>query len=140
MLLWNLFWCGFRLNDLGGNLMRQVRVLAGLLMFVLLTGTAGANPSIGLSISAGDKAAFNVSARYDFVAWGQVEQFAIGAWHTGRVVNMWALFKDASSFDQDLSGWCVALIADEPPTFADEVVLRPEHHPVWGTCPSPSAP
>jgi len=47
------------------------------------------------------------------------------------------MFFRASSFNQDLSGWCVTNIASEPPQFdtdADAWVL-PNSRPIWGTCP-----
>ena len=51
------------------------------------------------------------------------------------VENMDHMFLAASSFDADLSGWCVPKITEEPELFADSSALKPEHYPVWGTCP-----
>ena len=59
----------------------------------------------------------------------------IGSWDTSKVTTMTKMFYGASSFDQDLSGWCVAAIPVEPEDFAEGSALRPEHKPVWGTCP-----
>lgn len=62
-----------------GNLVKRVSVFLGMLMSMLFVGAGSANPSIGLSINAGEAAAFTASARYDFVEWGQVDRFALGA-------------------------------------------------------------
>jgi hypothetical protein len=50
---------------------------------------------------------------------------------------MTSMFRDASAFNQDLSGWCVTLIPSEPAWFddgADSWELE-SWRPVWGTCP-----
>jgi hypothetical protein len=47
------------------------------------------------------------------------------------------MFRNALSFNRDLSGWCVTNIASEPSLFdtnADAWVL-PNSRPIWGTCP-----
>jgi hypothetical protein len=49
---------------------------------------------------------------------------------------MYSMFREATSFNQDLSGWCVSLITSSPTYFdyaANSWVLD---RPVWGTCPS----
>jgi len=45
------------------------------------------------------------------------------------------LFRDATSFNQDLSGWCVSSFSIMPPDFSTNSALSPSNHPVWGTCP-----
>jgi hypothetical protein len=44
------------------------------------------------------------------------------------------MFFGASSFNQDLSGWCVASLA-EPLNFDLDADLWVLPRPVWGTCP-----
>jgi hypothetical protein len=44
------------------------------------------------------------------------------------------MFDGATSFNQDLSGWCVSLILEEPLNFASGIIwVLPK--PDWGTCP-----
>jgi hypothetical protein len=45
------------------------------------------------------------------------------------------MFWQATSFNQDLSGWCVSLIPTLPTNFATGSALDPANYPVWGTCP-----
>jgi len=52
------------------------------------------------------------------------------------------MFGSATTFNQDLSGWCVALIPSEPGNFDTGATswTLPDYRPVWGTCPNcPSA-
>jgi hypothetical protein len=51
------------------------------------------------------------------------------------VTDMSGMFDVASSFNQDLTNWCVSKIDKEPFEFSTESGLSPENHPVWGTCP-----
>jgi len=51
------------------------------------------------------------------------------------VTNMFEMFSDASSFNQDLTQWCVSNFLGEPYNFSENSSLSPENHPVWGTCP-----
>ena len=46
------------------------------------------------------------------------------------------MFYDASSFNQDISAWCVTNIASEPDDFSTDSPLSESNTPVWGTCPS----
>ena len=46
------------------------------------------------------------------------------------------MFRDATLFNQDLSGWCVSNISSEPENFSLNSALSNENKPVWGTCPS----
>jgi hypothetical protein len=51
---------------------------------------------------------------------------------------MGAMFERASSFDQDLSGWCVTNITSEPMYFDTGATswILPDSRPIWGqTCP-----
>ena len=59
----------------------------------------------------------------------------ITGWDVSSVENMTSMFLDSTTFDQDLSGWCVQHIASEPPNFAINTALQPQHYPVWGSCP-----
>jgi hypothetical protein len=45
------------------------------------------------------------------------------------------MFENAENFNQDLSGWCVSNIEEEPEDFSTGSALSDEYHPVWGTCP-----
>jgi surface protein len=47
------------------------------------------------------------------------------------------MFRSASSFNQDLSGWCVTLISSEPFVFDDNATswTLPDSRPIWGNCP-----
>jgi len=55
----------------------------------------------------------------------------IGGWDVSSVTIMDFMFQN-SGFNQDLSSWCVGLIASEPVYFANTNGTNP----VWGTCPS----
>ena len=61
----------------------------------------------------------------------------IGDWDTSKVTDMSGMFSFASSFNQDLSGWCVELIDDEPTDFDTGAIswTLPNSRPIWGTCP-----
>ena len=49
---------------------------------------------------------------------------------------MVAMFSYASSFNQDLTGWCVTNITSEPSKFATlSALITDANKPVWGTCP-----
>lgn len=59
----------------------------------------------------------------------------IGSWNTGNVSNMYGMFNSATSFNQDLSHWCVTNIVSEPVAFSVGSALTTGNKPVWGTCP-----
>ena len=46
------------------------------------------------------------------------------------------LFENASSFNQDISGWCVSNINSEPLNFLFNSALTEANKPIWGTCPN----
>ena len=46
------------------------------------------------------------------------------------------MFEQASSFNQNLSGWCVSNITSEPQRFSQNSPLSTPNKPVWGTCPT----
>jgi hypothetical protein len=50
---------------------------------------------------------------------------------------MGGMFRDATAFDQDLSGWCVTRIASEPSLFdsGSGFENQTSKQPQWGTCP-----
>jgi len=48
---------------------------------------------------------------------------------------MEGMFSFASSFNQDLSDWCVSNISSEPNGFSASSALTNANKPVWGTCP-----
>jgi hypothetical protein len=45
------------------------------------------------------------------------------------------MFNQATSFNQNLTGWCVTNITTEPTAFAPGSSLINVNRPVWGTCP-----
>ncbi len=49
------------------------------------------------------------------------------------------MFYYASSFNQNISNWCVTNIASEPDDFSTDSPLIESNTPVWGTCPSITA-
>jgi hypothetical protein len=51
------------------------------------------------------------------------------------VTDMSFMFQGATSFDQDLTQWCVSKFLSIPDSFSKESGLTPGNHPVWGTCP-----
>lgn len=58
-------------------------------------------------------------------------------WDVSRVTDMRAMFQDAVSFNQDLSGWCVSLISSKPTSFDFNTPswIKGGRQPIWGTCP-----
>jgi len=51
------------------------------------------------------------------------------------VTTMSGMFAGASSFNQDLSGWCVSNIMALPTGFDNGATSWVLDRPVWGTCP-----
>jgi hypothetical protein len=59
-----------------------------------------------------------------------------GGWDTSSVTDMRGMFCYASSFNQNLSGWCVILIPSEPGNFDIGATSWILPRPNWGaTCP-----
>ena len=60
----------------------------------------------------------------------------IGSWNTSNVTNMGYMFYSAISFNQNLSGWCVENIAEEPFWFNqdsdDDWINDQNKQPNWG--------
>jgi subtilisin-like proprotein convertase family protein len=52
------------------------------------------------------------------------------------VTEMNGMFYSASTFNQDISNWCVSNIVSEPSDFSLNPPLIESNKPVWGTCPS----
>jgi plastocyanin len=48
------------------------------------------------------------------------------------------MFNSASTFNQDLSNWCVTNLTSEPSKFSSSSPLTEANKPVWGTCPGNS--
>jgi hypothetical protein len=46
------------------------------------------------------------------------------------------MFGQATSFNQDISSWCVTNIDSEPTDFSTNSPLTESNKPVWGTCPT----
>ena len=59
----------------------------------------------------------------------------IGAWDTSSVTDMYVMFYNAESSNQDLSDWCVDLISSEPDDFDCGATSWTMDRPIWGTCP-----
>jgi surface protein len=59
----------------------------------------------------------------------------IGGWDTSSVTYIYAMFQGAKIFNQNLSNWCIPNISSEPPDFATNSALIDENKPIWGTCP-----
>jgi hypothetical protein len=48
---------------------------------------------------------------------------------------MYATFRNADTFNQDLTGWCVTNISSEPSDFTtSRSALTDANKPIWGTC------
>ena len=64
----------------------------------------------------------------------------IGSWDDVSSVTLVSrmnyMFNEATSFNQNLSGWCVSLITTEPSNFDTGATSWTLARPVWGTCPS----
>jgi plastocyanin len=50
--------------------------------------------------------------------------------------RMEGMFRNTSSFNQNLSSWCVTDISSEPQFFALNSALSNANKPLWGYCPS----
>jgi len=48
---------------------------------------------------------------------------------------MSSIFDTASTFNKNLTEWCVTNITSEPTDFATSSILTEANKPVWGTCP-----
>jgi len=48
------------------------------------------------------------------------------------------MFSFASSFNQDISSWCVTNIDSEPSAFSLNSPLSESNKPIWGSCPTAS--
>ena len=60
----------------------------------------------------------------------------LAGWDTSNIDNFDTTFFMCSSFEEDLSGWCVSKIKTKPKQFDDATDnWLDEHKPVWGTCP-----
>lgn len=61
---------------------------------------------------------------------------SLGTWNTKSAEDMGDMFDRSDVFDEDLSEWCVPLIA--PGSNESDLMARnlpAEHEPKWGTCP-----
>jgi len=54
------------------------------------------------------------------------------------VTDMYYMFFYASSFNQDLSNWCVINIGSKPDRFSLWSAMGSSKRPIWGTCPTAS--
>ena len=53
-----------------------------------------------------------------------------------NVTLMNNMFSNATSFNQNISSWCVSNITSEPTDFSNGSPLSESNKPVWGTCPT----
>jgi len=53
-----------------------------------------------------------------------------------NVTNMKEMFFGATSFNQDISSWCVTNLPSEPSQFSLDSPLSESNKPIWGTCPT----
>ena len=63
----------------------------------------------------------------------------MGMINVANVTEMSMMFRGCTQFDQDLSQWCVPTVTPNNGVdgdFARWSSLKPEHYPVWGTCPA----
>ena len=56
----------------------------------------------------------------------------IGLWDVSSVTNRTYMFLGAHVFNQDLSGWCVAIIGSARPSFDSNANALTLPRPVWG--------
>ena len=56
---------------------------------------------------------------------------------SSSVISMNGMFRSASSFNQDLPGWCVTNITSKPTNFDTDATswTLSDSRPIWGTCP-----
>ena len=60
----------------------------------------------------------------------------ISGWNTEKVSNMFNMMRYNTTFNQNLSQWCVPLLPTLPSGFAQGATLfTVDKRPVWGTCP-----
>jgi hypothetical protein len=61
----------------------------------------------------------------------------ISGWNTESADYMQSMFEMNGKFNQDLSGWCVPLIDQQPINFdqACHAWTLPNSRPDWGKCP-----
>ena len=59
----------------------------------------------------------------------------VGGWDMSANTTMNLMFERNSSFNQDLSAWCVSLIPSLPSGFDTNATAWVLPRPIWGTCP-----
>ena len=77
----------------------------------------------------------SVTTMNDMFRYASAFNQPIGDWNVSNVTNMHTMFRN-TSFNQDLSSWCVTNIVSEPNDFSVLSPLSESNKPVWGTCPS----
>lgn len=58
----------------------------------------------------------------------------ISNWDTSNVTGMMGMFVNNTSFNQNLSSWCVSKIASKPSNFDAGATAWTLSKPIWGTC------
>ena len=91
------------------------------------------------SLTTLDVSSWDVSKVTDFNAFAfgcsSLTTLDASSWDVSNVTIMGAMFRNATSFNQDLSQWCVRKVLSLPINFAAGSALPPANYPVWGTCP-----
>jgi hypothetical protein len=68
--------------------------------------------------------------------WGAISfNQNIGSWDISNVVTLDGFLGYTTSFNQDLSSYCVSQFPTEPKTFSLESAIENKNKPIWGTCP-----
>jgi len=67
-----------------------------------------------------------------FMFYGSSFNQPLNNWDVSQVTKMRYMFYEATSFNQDISMWCVEQIPVEPQGFADNSALQDDFFPNWG--------
>ena len=69
------------------------------------------------------------------IDWYRITNRDINSWDASTVNIMGAMFNNTTSFNQDLSNWCVTNFTSAPLDFDSGATAWTLPKPVWGTCP-----
>jgi surface protein len=125
-------------QDIGGWDVSKVEDMGG-----MFRGALAFNQDIGAwdvsSVKPGDEP---MTDELSLEARGVVAIYSSGEDEedTTSAHGMDIMFSGASSFNQDLSGWCVSNFSEAPFGFDRYASAWTKPRPVWGTCPKPERP